>query len=108
VPKGDMIILMRDFNAHVGKQEHLTIPQMHISTLSIPTTERDRQNKPLTLEDLHQALRRMKSRKGRDNDDISADKFKVDIQKAYDSVKKELLWKICQHYGLTKKNRSFT
>ncbi|CAF4808992.1 unnamed protein product [Rotaria sp. Silwood1] len=88
----------------------------------------------------------MKSRKGRDNDDISADKFKVgelsllrwlheifvdiwqnegivdhwilaifirffknkDIQKAYDSVKKELLWKICQHYGLTKKNRSVT
>ncbi|CAF5084852.1 unnamed protein product, partial [Rotaria sp. Silwood1] len=28
VPKGDMIILMRDFNACVGKQEHLIIPQM--------------------------------------------------------------------------------
>ncbi|CAF1448000.1 unnamed protein product, partial [Rotaria sp. Silwood1] len=75
----------------------------HISTLSIPTTKRDRQDKPLTLEELDQALKRMKSRKGRDNDDISADKFKVDIQKAYDSIKKELLWKICQHYGLTKK-----
>ncbi|CAF5151453.1 unnamed protein product, partial [Rotaria sp. Silwood1] len=49
----------------------------HISTLSISTTERDRQNKPLTLEELDQVLKRMKSRKGRDNDDISADKFKV-------------------------------
>ncbi|CAF1521993.1 unnamed protein product, partial [Rotaria sp. Silwood1] len=28
VPKGDMIILMRDFNACVGKQEHLIISQM--------------------------------------------------------------------------------
>ncbi|CAF3619889.1 unnamed protein product [Rotaria sp. Silwood1] len=49
----------------------------HISTLSITTTERDRLNKPLTLEELDQVLKRMKSRKGRDNDDISADKFKV-------------------------------
>ncbi|CAF3728430.1 unnamed protein product [Rotaria sp. Silwood1] len=28
VPKSDLIILMRDFNAHVSKQEHLTIPQI--------------------------------------------------------------------------------
>ncbi|CAF5088371.1 unnamed protein product [Rotaria sp. Silwood1] len=28
MPKGDRIILMRDFNACVGKQEHLIIPQM--------------------------------------------------------------------------------
>ncbi|CAF1295183.1 unnamed protein product [Rotaria sp. Silwood1] len=49
----------------------------HIKTLSIPTTERDRQNKPLTLEELDQVLKRMKSQEGRDNDDVSADKFKV-------------------------------
>ncbi|CAF3835608.1 unnamed protein product [Rotaria sp. Silwood1] len=28
VPKGDMIILMDDCNARVGKQEHLTVPQV--------------------------------------------------------------------------------
>ncbi|CAF4739663.1 unnamed protein product [Rotaria sp. Silwood2] len=27
----------------------------------------------------------------------------IDIQKAYESVNRELLWKICQHYGLTDK-----
>ncbi|CAF5042879.1 unnamed protein product, partial [Rotaria magnacalcarata] len=27
----------------------------------------------------------------------------IDIQKAYDSVNRELLWKICRHYGLTDK-----
>jgi hypothetical protein len=27
----------------------------------------------------------------------------IDIQKAYDSVNRELLWKICRHYGLTEK-----
>ncbi len=27
----------------------------------------------------------------------------IDIQKAYDSVNRDLLWKICQHYGLTVK-----
>ncbi|CAF5066742.1 unnamed protein product, partial [Rotaria magnacalcarata] len=27
----------------------------------------------------------------------------IDIQKAYDSVNRELLWKICSHYGLTDK-----
>jgi hypothetical protein len=27
----------------------------------------------------------------------------IDIQKAYDSVNRDLLWKICQHYGLTDK-----
>ncbi len=27
----------------------------------------------------------------------------VDIQKAYDSVNRELLWKICRHYGVTEK-----
>ncbi|CAF3855894.1 unnamed protein product [Rotaria sp. Silwood1] len=50
----------------------------HISTPSIPTTERDSQHKPSTLEELDQASKRMKSRKAFGNDDVSTDKFKAD------------------------------
>ncbi|CAF5034700.1 unnamed protein product, partial [Rotaria sp. Silwood1] len=77
VPKGDMIILMRDFNACVGKQEHLIILQ-----IVGPHAADVKNENGIRLADFCLAN---------------------DIQKAYDSVKKELLWKICQHYGLTKK-----
>ncbi|CAF4039054.1 unnamed protein product [Rotaria sp. Silwood1] len=49
----------------------------HNSTPSIPTTEQDRQNKPSTLDELDQVLKRMKSQKAPGNDDVSTDKFKA-------------------------------
>ncbi|CAF3672710.1 unnamed protein product [Rotaria sp. Silwood1] len=50
---------------------------MFPSSYRIPTTEQDRQNKPSTLDELDQALKRMKSQKAPGNDDVSTDKFKA-------------------------------
>ncbi|CAF4739673.1 unnamed protein product, partial [Rotaria sp. Silwood2] len=49
----------------------------HISTPVTPTAEQDRQNEPLTLEEISQALKQMKNRKAPSNYDISTDILKA-------------------------------